>query len=730
MKKTNSLSYLFVSVAFTALLFLVFYPNERYKNEKEITDPKKIESLQKIEKSKVNLSIFELIKKEVSQNLRDPLSVVLIQIVIILIFSRMFSLIFKRMGQPSVIGEIFAGIALGPSLVGFLFPEFSNLFFPKESLGTIKILSQIGLLVFMFIIGMELDVNILKKQASSAIFISHMSIIFPYALGVVLALFLFEEYAPEGVSFLSFGLFMGIAMSITAFPVLARIIQERGLSRSNIGVIAITCAAVDDITAWCILAVIIAIVNAGTLAIAFFTLFVTLFFVGGMLFYIQPLLNRMSKVYVSKEIIGKAVITSLLLIVLISALFAEGIGIHALFGAFIAGVIMPTDTKLRQVLTEKFEDFSMIFLLPLFFAYTGIRTKIGLLNEWHHWVICFLIISVATLGKLVGSMLASRYIGNSWRDSFAIGVLMNTRGLMELIVLNIGYDLGVISPKIFVMMVIMALVTTFITGPLLSLILKDNIEELTTNERISPILIAFGPTQAGVSLLKLAYGILGKNSNISALHLSPIPENLSSLQKEIPKFIFEPLEEIAELKKINLHKIYKYSDDIVKEISTASKTEQSSIVLMGAAKRVFGQNILGGKVEKVLSDIDCTVGIFLDKNLEELKSVGVFYSDPIEFHALLDISSLIYKQTGRIEIIQDSEKEPDRKLIKEHFGKQIPISSFYELNKKKMSSFSLVIIGYKHWLHIEENLEKRILFLGEREDFIPSIHIPILIIRG
>ena len=736
MKKYEPLAYILMGVAFALIMNFVFLKGDRYKFQKEITDPKKLEQLKKSEKiieHPVNESITEAFLKEVKRNLKDPLSVVLIQVIVVLLFARFFSMIFKKLGQPSVIGEIFAGIALGPSLIGFLFPEFSLILFPKESMGYLKILSQIGLVIFMFIIGMELDVAILKKKASSAIFISHTSIIFPYILGVLLSLFLFDEFAPEGVSFLSFGLFMGIAMSITAFPVLARVIQERGITRSPLGVMAITCAAVDDISAWCILAIIIAIVNAGTVYIAIVTLIISVVFITIMILLIQPLLNRMSKVYITKEIIGKGVLTALLLIVIASAIFAEGIGIHALFGAFLAGVVMPTNTKLRKVLTEKFEDFSTIFLLPLFFAFTGLRTKVGLLNDLHLWGVCLLIIVVATIGKLVGSMLASRFTGMSWRDSFSIGVLMNTRGLMELIVLNIGYDLGIISPTIFVMMVLMALITTFITGPLLKLSIKPE-DEMQTELGVSttsPILITFGPTSAGVSLLKLASGISGKNGNIAALHLSPVPENISISETNQSTGFFDPLEAIAKERKIKLNTIFKVSDEVPKEISATVRKEQSSLVLMGAAKRIFGDNVLGGKVESVLSELDCTVGVFLDKHLNEIKSVAVFYEDPIEANSLLQIASHIYKaSTERIHLINDTDEEPDRRLIKEYFGKVIPIIPSWEMNRKKLGTYSLAIIGYKHWNDIQKNQEKKLLFSGDRQDFLPDINLPILILRG
>lgn len=720
---------------FALIMSFVFLKGDRYKLQKEITDPKKIEAQKKIVKQEevITESLYESFKKEIKTNLKDPLSIVLIQVVVVLLFARFFSMIFKKIGQPSVIGEIFAGIALGPSFIGFLFPEFTQLLFPKESLGYLKILSQIGLVIFMFIIGMELDVSVLKKKASSAIFISHSSIIFPYILGVILSLYLFDEFAPPGVSFLSFGLFMGIAMSITAFPVLARIIQERGITKSPLGVMAITCAAVDDITAWGILAMIIAIVNAGTIYLAILSLIITVIFIAVMILLIQPLLNRMSQIYISKEIISKGVLTALLLIVISSAIFAEGIGIHALFGAFLAGVIMPTNTKLRKVLTEKFEDFSTIFLLPLFFAFTGIRTKIGLLNDIHLWAVCFLIIIVAIIGKLVGSMLASRFTGMSWRDSFSIGVLMNTRGLMELIVLNIGYDLGIISPTIFVMMVLMALITTFITGPLLKFSIQT--EEVSPTElqtsSSSPILITFGPTVAGVSLLKLAIGISCKGDTIAALHLAPVPENISINDSSQMQNLFEPLKLLAKEKKISLNPIYKISDQIPKEISATVKKEKSTLVLMGAAKRIFGDNVLGGKVESVLSEIDCTVGVFLDKQLDDIKSVAIFYEDPIEAISLFRIGAKIFsKSTERIHLINDSDNEPDRRLIKEHFGKVIPIIPSWQVDRRKIGAYSLVIIGYKHWNDIQKNNEKKLLFAGERQDFLPDINVSILIIRG
>jgi Kef-type K+ transport system membrane component KefB len=423
-----------------------------------------------VEKKGQQQSAIASFTQEISHNIKHPLSILILQIISIIFFGKLFGYLFKKIGQPTVIAEIVAGIVLGPSVVGMIFPEFSAFLFPKESLKTLQFLSQIGLIMFMFIIGMELNIKVLKNKGREAIIISHASIIFPYFLGVTLAYFLYEHLAPANISFLAFALFMGIAMSITAFPVLARIIQERGLTKTSLGAMAITCAAADDITAWCILAVIIAIVKAGTVTNAFFTIGLSIVYVLTMLYVVRPLLKKTGSVYVSKDNLHKTAIAFMFILLLVSAYVAEIIGIHALFGAFLAGVIIPENLNIKKKLVAKIEDISIILLLPLFFVLTGLRTQIGLLNDGNLWPMCGLIILVAILGKFFGSSITARFVGIPWKDSLSIGALMNTRGLMELIVLNIGYDLGILSPEVFAMLVLMALVTTFMTAPSLDLI--------------------------------------------------------------------------------------------------------------------------------------------------------------------------------------------------------------------------------------------------------------------
>jgi len=401
------------------------------------------------------------------QNLEHPLSLLLIQIVVIVLAAKLLASLMGKIGQPVVIGEIIAGILLGPSVLGHFWPQVSNFIFQAASLPNLNFLSQLGLILFMFIIGLELDIHLLKHKAHTAVVVSHASIVIPFALGVGLAYFLYEKFAPQNISFLAFGLFMGISMSITAFPVLARILHERGLTKTVLGSLALTCAAADDVTAWCILAAVIAIVQAGNVLSAVFTVFLCLVYVIAMLTLVRPWLARLETTYASTDSLNRTFAVVAFVVLFLSALTTEVIGIHALFGAFLAGASMPSHPGFRKLLASRIEDVSLVILLPLFFAFTGLKTQIGLLNDGATWLVCFLIILVAVAGKFGGSLFAARITGQSWPDSFAIGVLMNTRGLMELIVLNIGYDLGVLSPTVFTMMVLMALVTTLMTAPAL-----------------------------------------------------------------------------------------------------------------------------------------------------------------------------------------------------------------------------------------------------------------------
>ncbi|HQQ94665.1 MAG TPA: cation:proton antiporter [Bacteroidia bacterium] len=470
MKK--ALSYILLIALFTALTWLVIHFGEQIPG-KPAAHLDTGTTLGFADKARpVLINSPQNLLEQFLGNIKYPISILLLQVIVILLLSRFFGSLFRLLGQQSVIGEIIAGIFLGPSILGWLWPELSHFLFPQSSFLSLQFLSQIGLAFFMFVIGMDLDLSKIRDKTHDAVIISHVSIIFPFFLGSVLSYFIYTDMAPAGIAFMPFALFMGIAMSITAFPVLARIIRERGMAKSPLGVLAITCAAADDVTAWCLLAAVIAIVKAGSITSSLFTISLAILYILTMLFFVKPLLQKLADKKISEGNPGKTFIGMSFFILLLSAYFTEIIGIHALFGSFIAGVIMPNTVRFKEILTEKVEDLSTILLLPIFFAFTGLRTQIGLLSQGHLWGICGIVVLVAIGGKLLGSTVTAKLIGRSWKDALSIGVLMNTRGLMELVVLNIGYDLGILGPEIFAIMVVMALLTTFMTGPLLDLIEK------------------------------------------------------------------------------------------------------------------------------------------------------------------------------------------------------------------------------------------------------------------
>jgi len=405
----------------------------------------------------------------IAQNFNTPLSHLFLQLLVVIAAARLMGALFTRIGQPAVVGEMAMGIPLGPSLFGWVAPNAFQVIFPADSMGALKLLSQVGVCLFMFVVGMELNIRQVRGKAQTAVVVSHASIVIPYLLGVGLAYFLYARLAAPGTTFTAFALFMGISMSITAFPVLARILQERGLSRTSLGATAITCAAVDDVTAWSLLAFVIAIVNAGSLGSSALSLLFVAAFVAIMVMGVRRILPAcLGRAALEEEQMPRGALVLVVCVVMASSLFTEAIGIHALFGAFLAGTIMPEVNDFRHKLALRVENFSSVLLLPLFFAFTGLRTQIGLLDGPWDWALCLLIIAVATLGKLGGSAISARITGMGWRDSLQLGALMNTRGLMELIALNIGYDMGILSARIFAMLVIMALVTTMLTGPLLT----------------------------------------------------------------------------------------------------------------------------------------------------------------------------------------------------------------------------------------------------------------------
>jgi Kef-type K+ transport system membrane component KefB len=399
----------------------------------------------------------------VASGTSDVLWHLLIALTVVVIVGRALGRLFSFIRQPPVIGEVIGGILLGPSLLGQISPEAYLYILPPTVAPFLGIIAQLGVILYMFLVGLELNPDMLRGQVHATVATSHASIVLPFVLGSTLALYLYPRFSTGDVPFTNFALFLGVAMSITAFPVLARILSDRQMTRTRLGAIALTCAAVDDVTAWCLLAFVVGVVQAQAES-ALLVALLTVSFIGFMFVAVRPIAARLT--YGDRNPTQGAIAISLVC-VLIAAVTTEAIGVHAIFGAFLFGAVIPHGSALARVLKQSLENLVTILLLPAFFAFTGMRTQIGLVSGWYEWAICGLIIAVAVTGKFGGTIVASRATGLNWRDAAGLGVLMNTRGLMELIVLNIGLDLGVISPTLFTMMVLMALATTIATTPIL-----------------------------------------------------------------------------------------------------------------------------------------------------------------------------------------------------------------------------------------------------------------------
>lgn len=413
----------------------------------------------------------------------DAIYHVLLALVVIVIACRLVGALFYHLHQPRVIGEVVAGILLGPSLLGQISPEAMHYILPDQVGPHLKVIAQLGVILYMFLVGLELNGELLRSRAHATVAISHTSIVVPFVLGAALALWLFCDYAPVRVSFTSFALFMGVAMAITAFPVLARILTDRRMDKTELGVMALSCAAVDDVTAWCLLALVVGIAQAEVEGAAI-TIALAIAYIAVMFLAIGPLARRYLG-GLSEAHLKRGVLAWLLVALMVSAWLTEAIGVHAIFGAFVLGAVIPHDSAVARVFTHKLEDIVSVLLLPAFFALTGMRTQIGLLTGLHEWLVCLAIVLVAVAGKFGGTLVAARCTGLNWNTSAALGVLMNTRGLMELIVLNIGLELGVISDSLFAMMVLMALATTLMTSPLLHVLSAGSFGATEEGEKLT-----------------------------------------------------------------------------------------------------------------------------------------------------------------------------------------------------------------------------------------------------
>jgi Kef-type K+ transport system membrane component KefB/nucleotide-binding universal stress UspA family protein len=593
------------------------------------------------------------------------LLLLILQIGVILIAARAVGLVFRKLlYQPQVVGEMAAGIFLGPSLLGWAAPDVSAFLFPPASLPFLSSVSQVGLLIYMFMVGLEFDIRLMRGRGHAAVVTSHVSIIAPFFLGSLVALFLYPRLSDESVSFTGFALFMGAAMSVTAFPVLARILSEQNLTRTRVGAVTIACAAVDDITAWTILAVVVAIVRASSMDTP---LWLTLVGSAGylilMLVVVRPALRTLEKFYTNRGRLTQDMVGVTLLLVLASAWTTEWIGIHALFGAFAMGAIMPKRSRFVHDLIDKLEDLTVVLLLPIFFAFAGLKASIGLVVGAEMWLYLGLVLLIAVAGKFGGSTIAARLTGLSWRESGALGILMNTRGLMELVILTIGLEIGVISPALYTMMVIMALVTTAMTTPLLELIYPPRLIRQSTVEiederpNTYTVVVPVSLPSAGPGLLEAARLLVpaGQTGRIYALHLErPSNQSMAERQIEAPKEAvgttteaLAPLLARAEEVGVPVRPISFVSRDIPGDIRDTARAKGADLVLMGWHKPIVGQSILGGTVSGALRDMPADLAILVQRGEgRPWKRILVPYRDMLADRGAIELAGRLAASTG------------------------------------------------------------------------------------
>jgi Kef-type K+ transport system membrane component KefB len=697
---------------------------------------------------------FSLFSHLSLEHIRSSIGILLLQILIILMVCRVVGLLFKKIGQPSVIGEIMAGIILGPFVLGRFFPQVSSFIFPEESFSNIQILSQFGLILFMFTIGMDLDLSVVKKRFQDTILISHASTIVPFFLGMLLAYFIYDTYARENVPFLSFALFIGISLSITAFPVLARILQERGLTKTHFGSISLASAANGDITAWCLLAAVMAYAQAGSMNSVIFTILFSLLYVAVMFFVIRPLLRIIGDLYHNKEIVDKSLVTLMFFILLASSYATEVLGLHVLFGAFVAGMVMPENMKFRKIMNEKVEDISLALFLPLFFVYMGLKTEIGLINGWETWLLCGAFILVAIVGKFGGTLIAARLSNENWKNSLYMGALMNTRGLMELVVLAIGLEMKILTPTVFAILVLMTLVTTFMTTPLISFIslcfraserIKHSRQERLKTDTFR-LLLSFGRASSGQVMLDLAYQMFSKRSeklDVTALHLTVGQDINPRRTEDFEKYSFDPISYEANKLNLPIKKIYEVCDNAEQHICSVANEEGFDFLLVGAGLsmsnlstdvsahktwkkmfRIFRRkksgdfifypgSLIKDKTRWFIEKSHCSVGIFANRDFIRAENILVVLNSATDL-VLLDYVEVLQRSTqGFVKLMNrvspaatDSEVVANALSNYMQQAKETAIPFEKNLTADLLKEADLMLVSYSTWLILLEECEE------------------------
>lgn len=556
--------------------------------------------------------------------LDDPLSRFIAQLVIVVALARLLGRVARKMGQPAVVAEIIGGILLGPSILGALAPSVANALFPPGSLEPLASVSQLGVLLFVFLVGLEVEPAMLRGRARATVAIAVAGIAAPFVLGAAVAIPVYELVASHRPP-LELALFVGAAMAVTAFPVLARILGDHRLLRTRLGALAIACAALEDVIAWCLLAFVVAFARSDGLIHAAITTALATVFVAAMLLGVRPLLERLVDRNNAPLTLGHEIVAIAVLGALGSAWISDRIGIHLVFGAFLFGAVVPKRDGFAHALADKLEAIVVVVFLPLFFVVSGLRTHVGLVGSANHALACLLIIGTACLGKAGGTLIAARATGLEWREAGALGVLMNTRGLMELIVLNVGFELGVLDTAMFSMMIVMVVVTTMATSPLLARVYpaRDAIRDLVAGAAgQSPvrapddrILACISHSRVGPAMIAMAGALGGEGAEIIALHLTREDELLDTQKPADADAILAPALARASELALQARALSFASHDPADDIVRVADVRAPDIVLLGLHKPVLGTDLFGGVVHAVLRDAESHVAVFVDRGL-------------------------------------------------------------------------------------------------------------------
>jgi Kef-type K+ transport system membrane component KefB len=599
-----------------------------------------------------------------------------IAVVIVMLFARLCGSLMPKIGQPRVMGEVLAGLLLGPTLFGVIAPHLQSAIFASDIVPYIGVAANLGLIFFMFLIGLEVDLGQLRGRARMTLAVSNTALLVPLMLGTLVALPLYPLLAPK-TRFAAFALFVGVSMSVTAFPVLARIISERRMLKRPLGALALSAAAVDDVSAWFLIALATAVASAGSGLAVLETIGWAVLFCLGMALLVRPVLARAAVAYDEAGRIPGTWITVIFAGVLLSSIATETIGIAVIFGAFVMGIVMPRHAGLSEDITRRVEDFVLTLLLPLFFAYTGLRTNVALLGTGELVLITLGLCAIAIVGKYGGTLIAARVIRLPWRESAVLGALMNTRGLTELIVLNLALNLGVISQALFAALVIMALVTTFMAGPLIRLLDPKNTFGEGAEDELAAIA---GPITAPVGAAPEHSILVAPQSDAALDQLLALAEPLArseprrelilarlirpprgagvrgGLQTEA-RLVDQASDELqrrrGELQDdgVNVRAVAFTSADAGRDLTRLTRSDDVDLVLLDGRRPLLGDGVPREEVGTVLNEARCDVAVLVAREGVEVRpgpgrSVMVPFGGADHDWAALEMAAWIAAASG------------------------------------------------------------------------------------